>query len=183
MEFKEALESIVDEISGVAGNVDPQEADVLLSCVNAAARVFVTGQGRSGLVGRSFAKRLMHLGHRAFVVGDVTTPPVGKGDLLVAVSGSGLTGATCHFAEIAKKAGATVVAVVADPGARLAGVADAVLVVPGSAKTGAGAGSRQIAGSLFEQAALVVFDAVVMVLAETRKESHESMRRRHTNLE
>lgn len=183
MEFKEALESIVDEISGVAGHVDPEDADVLVSSLNAAARVFVTGQGRSGLVARAFAKRLMHLGHRVFFVGDETTPPVGKGDLLVAVSGSGVTGATCHFAEIAKKAGATVAAVVADPTARLAGVADAVLVIPGSVKTGAGAESRQMAGSLFEQTALIVFDAVVMVLAETRRETHESMRRRHTNLE
>ncbi len=37
-------------------------------------RIFVTGLGRTGLMARGFAMRLMHLGRRVYHVGDVITP-------------------------------------------------------------------------------------------------------------
>jgi 6-phospho-3-hexuloisomerase len=49
------------------------------------------GAGRSGLAARAFAMRLMHLGFDVHVVGDVTTPVPTKEDLVIIVSGSGMT--------------------------------------------------------------------------------------------
>ena len=37
------------------------------------------GAGRSGLVAKAFAMRLMHLGLEAFVVGETITPALNKG--------------------------------------------------------------------------------------------------------
>lgn len=54
-------------------------------------RLFVIGAGRSGLVGRAFAMRMMQLGLNAFVVGETTTPALEKGDLLMTISRSGRT--------------------------------------------------------------------------------------------
>ncbi len=183
MEVKHALESIVAEIGEVIDSVDVATAEVLAASVNAAARVFLAGEGRSGLVARAFAMRLAHLGMRVFVVGESTTPAVGRGDVVLVVSGSGQTPVACHFAEAARSAGATVAGVLADPSSRLAGLADTYLVIPGKVKTGAGLKSVQMPGSLFEQATFIVLDAIVMQLAAIRGESIAAMRARHTTLE
>jgi len=37
------------------------------------------GVGRSGLIGRAFAMRLMHLGFEVYVLGETITPAVEKG--------------------------------------------------------------------------------------------------------
>jgi len=183
MDFEHALNSIMAEINDVAGSVDVHQAEVLAASVNAAARVFLAGEGRSGFVARSFAMRLTHLGMRAFVVGESTTPAAGKGDVVLVVSGSGETPVVLHFAEAARSAGATVAAVLADTGSHLAELADTSLVIPGKVKTGIGHESVQMPGSLFEQAAFIVLDAVVMQLARIRGESIAAMRARHTTLE
>ncbi|MEM2817946.1 MAG: SIS domain-containing protein, partial [Archaeoglobaceae archaeon] len=52
--------------------------------IEEAERIFVVGIGRSGLVAKAFAMRLMHLGYKAFVIGETTTPRIEAGDLLVA---------------------------------------------------------------------------------------------------
>ena len=44
-------------------------------------KVLVVGVGRSGLVARAFAMRLMHLGFRSYVLGETITPSVGEGDV------------------------------------------------------------------------------------------------------
>ncbi|MFP3207495.1 MAG: SIS domain-containing protein, partial [Caldivirga sp.] len=54
-------------------------------------KVLVVGAGRSGLVARGFAMRLMHLGYKSYVLGETITPSVGSNDLVVAISGSGTT--------------------------------------------------------------------------------------------
>ena len=68
----------------------------LVQTVKAVPRVFITGAGRSGLVGRFFVMRLVHLGKSAFVVGETTTPAINEGDLLIAISGSGNTPGAPH---------------------------------------------------------------------------------------
>ncbi len=47
------------------------------------------GAGRSGLEGRMFAMRLMHLGFDVHVIGDVTAPVPTREDLVIIISGSG----------------------------------------------------------------------------------------------
>jgi 6-phospho-3-hexuloisomerase len=48
-------------------------------------RWFCSGQGRSGLVARMAAMRLMHVGFDAHAVGEATAPSVAKGDGLVMI--------------------------------------------------------------------------------------------------
>jgi Predicted sugar phosphate isomerase involved in capsule formation len=45
------------------------------------------GAGRSGLVAKAFAMRLMHLGMISYVVGETITPALQTGDLIVVLSG------------------------------------------------------------------------------------------------
>lgn len=183
MEIERTARTILDEISQVLSLTDQTQAMAFVDAVLSSPRVFVFGEGRSGLVARAFAMRLMQMDLEAHVVGETTTPPIEKGDLLLAVSGSGRTPSTVLFAENAKKIGGRVAAVVADAQAELGSLADIVLIVPGRAKTGAGINSIQMPGSLFEQAAFVFLDTVVATLAYKRGRSHQDMFRKHANLE
>ena len=183
MDFQQAYKAILEELSGALAKVEPERVAKLVEAIEGAKRVFVVGAGRSGLMVRTFAMRLMQMGLEAHVVGETTTPSMRPGDVLVAVSGSGETASTVLFAENAKKAQGRVAAVLADRHTKLGGIADILMVIPGRARTGVGMDSMQMPGSLFEQAAFMFFDAAVTTLVQKRGESYPGMSKRHTNLQ
>ena len=183
LDFPEALKVITGEIGRVTDAVDPAQVAALVERIREARRVFITGGGRSGLVAKAFANRLVHLSIPCAVVGETTAPPITAKDLLLVVSGSGETPTMIHFTDVAREQDASVAAIVADPESTLARTADAILVVPGSVKTGAGLASSQMRGSAFEQAAFVILEAMVLMLGSRLGESEDTMRPRHTNLE
>jgi len=185
MSFQPTAETILNELRSVLSHVDEAQFRQLVSGITSAERLFVTGQGRSGLMARAFAMRAMHVGIRAHVVGEVTTPSIGKGDLLLACSASGKTSLTCQIARAAKKAGARVAAVVARPSSPLAKTAHtvAVLHAPPGARSKPKVTSAQFGNTLFEQALLVLLDAVALALAEILRTGQAEMSQRHANLE
>jgi len=157
-------------------------------------KVLVMGAGRSGLVGRAFAMRLLHMGFNAYVLGDTIVPSISRGDVVVAISGSGRTKLIVTAAETAKQVGATVVAVTTYPESPLGRLADIVVRVPGRAKTTKMDDyfARQILGvheplaplgTLFEDTALVFLDGVIYSLMVKLGVSEDQMRRRHANIE
>lgn len=178
----EAAEIVAEQVEAIA-RVDDRAVHELLAAIAAANRVFLLGEGRSGLVGRMFAMRLMHLGHQAFVVGETTTPSIATGDLLIAISGSGETGTVVMMAEGARTSGATLAAVTASSESRLAGLADLVVLLPTQHKL-QGSSSRQYGGSLFEQTTLLLFETLVSMLAAgDAATGFASLAKRHANLE
>jgi 6-phospho-3-hexuloisomerase len=58
----------------------------------------------------------------------------------------------------------------------LAGLADAVVALPT-------VGTRQFGGSLFEQSALLVIDAIVLDITAGDPQAHAMMQARHSNLQ
>ncbi len=178
----EAAEIVAEQVEAIA-RVDDQAVRDVLVAIGAANRIFLLGEGRSGLVGRMFAMRLMHLGHQAFVVGETTTPSIANGDLLIAISGSGETGTVVMLAEGAKGSGAKLAVVTANVESRLAGVADLVVLLPTQHKLH-GSSSRQYGGSLFEQTTLLLFETMVSMLAAgDAATGFASLAKRHANLE
>ena len=152
--------------------------------IQQARRVFVTGGGRSGLALRMHAMRLMHLGLTVHVVGETTTPAIGSGDLLIVASGSGTTAGAVAAAEAAVSADARVAAVTTDGESKLAGIAHRVVLIPAAQKTDhRGTASQQYSGSLFEQALLLVLDAVFHTLWKADGTPAEDLWSRHANLE
>jgi 6-phospho-3-hexuloisomerase len=150
----------------------------------AATRVFTTGAGRSGLALKMAAMRLMHLGLIVHVAGEVTTPAIGPGDVLLVASGSGTTAGTVHAAEMARKAGAEVLALTTSPASKLIELAQRSIVIPAASKQDhGGMRSEQYAGALFEQSVLLVTDAMFQVMWRERGESTEELWKRHANLE
>lgn len=181
---KEGAELVIRELTRANFDVDWSQWNALPQLLLDAQAIFAAGNGRSGLALRMGAMRLMHLGLDVHVVGETTTPAIGQGDLLLAVSGSGSTHGTLHAAQVALKRDATVVAITANPASPLGETASRVLPVPGAEKTDrSGRVSGQYAGTLFEQLTLVLLDAVFYELWQRTGQSADQMYARHGNLE
>lgn len=175
---------ILDEQLELATRIDFDQASLLINYLKDANRIFLTGSGRSGLAMRSDAMRLMHFGFSVFVVGETTTPAIGKGDLLVAASGSGTTSTVVKAAEKAKAAGARVVSYSTTTSSPLADVSDHIVLIPAAQKQDHGKTiSAQYSGSLFEQSLLLISDAIFQTLWDEKGTPAEELWERHANLE
>ncbi|GJQ48427.1 6-phospho-3-hexuloisomerase [Candidatus Kuenenia stuttgartiensis] len=183
--IKPTTKIILNEIHSVLDKINEQSFAQLFSSILDAKNIFVTGQGRSGLVSRTFAMRLTHIGLNAYCVGDATTPNIDKGDLLIACSSSGNTHITCYIAELAKKSFATVAAITSQKNSPLTEYADIIVDLPVQEIRTHNKinGSIQFRSTLFEQACLVYLDGVIHLLVTELRSSEQEMNRRHSNLE
>lgn len=180
----DALHMISREVSESVATVADADLAPFAERLRAAERVFVHGAGRSGLALRMTAMRLMHLGLSVHVVGEVTTPAIRPGDILLTASGSGTTAGIVTAAETAKKAGAAVAAITSITDSPLAELADAVIVVPAAAKQDrSGTASDQYAGGLFEQTVVLIGDALFHSMWQASGDSADDLWPRHANLE
>jgi len=186
-EPRDALRIFVDEITHSASIVAARENDALVAVaatLRSAKRVFFIAAGRSGLAVRMTAMRLMHLGLDVHVVGDVTTPAIGRGDVLVAASGSGTTASVVAAARKAVDCGAEVVSLSTRAASPLAALATITVVIPAAAKQDHdGPASQQYSGGLFEQTLLLVGDSLFHTLWKSLGESSADLWTRHANLE
>ena len=173
------------EISQVFHRIDNANVEDAIVMIAEARRIATYGVGREGLQLKGFAMRLFHLGLNVSVVGDMTTPPLGKGDLLFVSSGPGYFSTVAGLMGVARQAGAKTLLVTAQPKAKCAEMADLVLSLP--AQTMADDRSRQLSvlpmGSLFEGAQYILFEIMVLRLRDKLGITPEAMRNNHTNLE
>jgi 6-phospho-3-hexuloisomerase len=169
---------VTEEIRQAIGKVDPTAAAALLAAASAARRVFFDAQGRSGLVARALAMRWMHLGVTAHVAGETTTPAIGEDDLLVCLSASGNTSITLAHAAVARQAGARIAVITATAASPLAETADLIVLIPARTQVS----TVQHAGSLFEQASLILGDVICAVFADKHAIGDAQLDRRHSNL-
>lgn len=183
-DYHQQVDTIAAELVRALRSVDAAALDALGDALTSAPRVFVAGKGRSGLMMRAFAMRLMHLGLTAYVVDDVTTPALMEGDLLVIGSGSGTTPTLVRYAERAKSLGANLALITTAPVSPIGALADDALVLAATSPRVAGsAESVQPMANLFEQALLLVLDILVMRMAQARGMTTVEMMTRHANLE
>jgi len=185
MPIRRAINDILAEVQGTLARVLPEGPERLTEQILKADRIYVAGGGRSGLMARALAMRLMHLGLVTYVVGETTTPAIQSGDLLLACSASGETHVTVLVSQVAREAGARVFAVTAMPDSPMARQADETIIIPAPSKvTSPEAGaSAQYGGSLFEQALLVLLDAVSAEIGRRLGTPPQELDSRHANLE
>ena len=149
-----------------------------------ANRIFVVGEGRSGLAVRMFAMRLMHLGYQVYVVGETTTPALRRDDLLISCSGSGITSSVLAMTRRARMVGGRIVAVTTAPTSSLGQAADVVIAIAAAAKQDhSQRHSEQFAGSLFEQAVMLLFDAIFHALMQSLDKTKAMLWSMHANLQ
>lgn len=195
---RDAIIDIVNYVLKAIDLISDTEKNAMIEALIVAKkegrRIFVVGAGRSGLVAKAFAMRLMHMGFDVYVVGETIMPPIRKGDLLLAVSGSGRTKTVVAVAEAAKSVGARVIALTTYPDSPLGKVADIVVRIPGRTKLAIEEDYliRQVRGhheplaplgTLFEVTTMIFLDGVIAELMSTLGITEEEMRERHTNIE
>jgi 6-phospho-3-hexuloisomerase len=165
--------------------------DILIDHID--HKILLIGSGRSGLVGRTFALRLMHLGFNVYVSGETITPALSEDDLVVALSGSGTTTTVVAQAEVAKSVGSTVIAVTSHPDSPLAIIAHEVIEVKGRSKIDQifdydkrqiiGEYSNAPLGTMFELSCMIFLDSIIAELMQRIGASEIDLRKRHANAE
>ena len=175
----------LSDLGRVFAALPDDAADPLIEAIAASKRIVVFGCGREGLQMRGFAMRLFHMGRDVAVWSDMTTPPVGPGDLLFVSAGPGYLTTAAVLVEIAHKAGARTALVTAQPGGELAKHVDIVTIIPAQTMADDQGVNLSVLpmGSLFETAQMIFFELVILKLRPRFHETSETMRARHTNLE
>lgn len=185
MKNKDHLKNVLSELNLAADQIDLEQVEQLTNALNTAGRIFVAGAGRSGLMMRAFAMRLMHLGFDVYVVGETVTRSIAKGDILLIGTGSGETKSLIPMAEKAKSLEAMVGVLTLSAASSIGRLADILIQLPGAPKNQADNESSTVQpmGSLFEQLLLLVCDAIILKLMDKLDSSGREMYGNHANLE
>lgn len=180
----DSINMVLHELQHCLQQINTNQLDAAAQELQSARRVFFAGAGRSGLAIKMGAMRMMHLGLQVYVAGEIVTPAIAQGDLLVIASGSGTTASALQAANIAHKVGARLLVFTTAPASPLATLANTLVEVPAATKQQSGSRpSQQYAGALFEQSVVLLFDILFHQLWQQRGESQEQLWKRHANLE
>lgn len=172
------------EITGAAAAVNLRELADLVEDLATAGRIVTYGCGREGLMMRALTMRLYHLGLDVHVVGDMSCPPLGEGDLFVASCGPGHLSTVAALLAQARAAGARTACITAEPGGADPQGCDMVLTIPAQTMASDQAAAALLPmGSVFEGAQFLIFEILVLALRDRLGETAATMRARHTNLE
>jgi len=194
--FDAAWKELMKNVQTSLSSVDTKQIDKMIDMMIEAKdrRILIMGVGRSGLIGKAFAMRLMHLGFDVYVMGETITPSIGLGDLIIAISGSGTTKLVVTAASIAKEVKAKIIAVTSYPWSELGKIADHIVQVRGRTKIAEERDyfTRQITGvheplaplgTVFEMATTVFLDSLIVELMRRLGKTEEDMKSRHATIE
>ena len=183
------LEIAASQFEGIKllfGHIDELATERLVQMVLQAGRIFVTGQGRSGLIANCFATRLAQMGFNVHIPGLATCQRIEKPDLLIAISCSGTTVTTVELVKTSRNAGAQVAVVTALDGSPLAQLATHIVLIP-SDNEDVKARCKYVVGpnnnTLFEETTFLYVDTLVYILLQRKGISENIISQRHTNLE
>ena len=174
------------EVGGVLDAVSGGDVEAMCSEIRAARRIACYGVGREGLMMKALCMRLMHLGLDAHVVGDMTTPPVGEGDLLLVSAGPGwLLDRRCA-PRCRRDADARTLVVTAQPDGAVPRGADVVVELPAQTMADDRGGELR-ACSRWEASTRPLSSCSSTssrsCCATASGQAPDAMRERHTNLE
>lgn len=168
---------ILGEMEAALSTIDLQALEEAVTSILSARTVFIYGVGRSGLIGQAFAVRLVQLGIDVHFVGDMTTPIVSREDVVIIVSNTGETMSAVQTANIVRRVGAKVISITGNPNSKLGHASNIVLELQSSRDEQ----RKKYAplGTIFEGAALILFDSMVSIIMEKTGQNEASLRRRH----
>lgn len=163
-------------------SIDEKKIENCVEIVLEAKKIFIYGAGRSGMVGRMCAQRLMHLGRSSYFLSETITPRFTSDDCLVIISGSGETLSPISITKGAKKIGGKIIALTANPHSTIGKIADLVIIVKGQTKD---AKQEALAPftSLFDITALVILDAMTRVIMNRIGKTEDDIHQTHASLE
>ena len=80
--YDKRMHTIIEELDRSSKTIAPEKIQEVIKKIKEHKRIFVYGTGRTGLMLKAFAMRLMQIGLNSYVVGAPTTPTVQEGDFL-----------------------------------------------------------------------------------------------------
>lgn len=172
---------IVDKLSSILEATDDSYDEKLTAMLDKANRIFLAGAGRSKLVGNFFAMRLVHSGYDVSVVGEIVTPSIKQGDLLIIISGSGETEQLVAFTKKAKDVGADIMLISARSNSTIGDLADAVFQIGTPEMYDKVKGMPM--GTVFELSTLLILESTISHIIHEKGIPEEIMRERHANME
>lgn len=177
----DTLNVIAEEILSVLSKVNREELEQVVGSIDKNTRIMVDGEGRSGLMGKGFAMRLMHLGYEVYVVGETITPAIEKNDIYFSISGSGESSNVVVNTKKAKEKGCKIIAATSKEQSTIASLADKLIIVPGTTKgdNGEQRKSVQLLSSLFDQSLHIVLDAICLMLSKKDNVSNSEATAKH----
>jgi len=194
--YERATRDLIDSVRESLARVDLDQVEKMVAemLVSTDRRILVVGAGRSGLIGRAFAMRLMHLGFQVYVMGETITPSIGRGDLIIALSGSGTTKIVVTAVEIGKTVGAKIIAITSYVDSDLGKLADDVVLVKGRTRVADEKdyflrqlmGEHELMaplGTVFEISLMTFLDGVVVELMRRLGLTETELKKRHATIE
>ncbi len=183
-EQSEWVETALAEIRGPLLAMDDSAVSQLAAEILDARRIVLFGMGRELLQLKAFGMRLVHHGLDAHIAGDVTALPVTRGDLVIISIGPGDLDMHRAMAGLARKSGARLLVLTAQPQAAIPQMADAVVTIPAQTMADdTGSDALLPMGTVYEIALLIYLDLVAVKLRELTGQTVDEIRARHSNLE
>jgi len=178
---QENQQLVVNKISEILDATNLDYAEQMTAMFDGAKRIFISGAGRSKLVGNFLGMRLMHSGYDVSMVGEIVTPSIKNGDLLIIISGSGETEQLVAFTKKAQSVGAKIVLICSKAESTIGDLADGVFQIGKQDLYSTVKGMPM--GTVFELSTLCFLEAVVAHLIWEKGIPEEKMRERHANME
>ena len=179
------VETILAENQTLLQSLSDRKVEDFIHRILKARAIFFSAQGRSGFILRCFCMRLMHLGQQVYFCGETITPAIERDDMLIVLSGSGETPSTLEAVKLAKEREAFTFGVLGNVESRIASLVDRYIHLPGTTKLRCDSEppSLQMAGSLFEQAAFIFLEAIILTLHQERLAGVDTFSPRHAVIE
>lgn len=158
-------------------------------------KIFIGGAGRSGLVAKSYAMRLMQLGFNAYVFGESIIPTIKEGDILITISNSGKSSSIMHVFDNIKQDKIKILSVCGSTKSHLAKISDSKIVIPSTEDSCLTASDKErlnkldfnpkelvLLGSAFEISAFIILDVLVVELMQELGLKEDNLKDMHDNL-
>ncbi len=171
--LKDSLEYITSNLGNLK-ELDESNVVEICKTILGSKNIFVYGVGRSGIVGRTFAMRLVQMGLHAYFVGETITPVVTEKDSVVLLSGTGETQGALLVAQICRRVNAKIISITSSTDNSIYRASDLRIVI----RTNEPSNLAPL-GTLFEESSFVLLDAMVALLMSMKGETEDDLRKRH----
>ncbi|HDT3083416.1 TPA: SIS domain-containing protein [Klebsiella aerogenes] len=185
METKAFITKIINELEHVKETIEEQDCADLINAVQKSRKVFCYGLGRAGFSMKAFTMRLMHMGKEVYFLTETITPNFGANDLFIVSSASGETAQLIALAKKARELGGVVAVLTTNRHSSITEFSDVTVQInaPSKNQKQSTFSSAQPMASLYEQALLIIADALVMKMAADSSSPEEELFKRHATLE
>ena len=182
MKMKNIFLKINREVKDIIQKIDDEKVFLLKDKIKEHDRIFLLGEGRTGLVGKMFGIRLIQIGKEVYFVGDSLSPSFLHKDLLIAMSGRGESEKILYSVKKAYNIGGEIFIITGNSSSHLLEFSKNSLIIPHSVKSIEKKGSYQPLNSLFEQSLFFTFESLIIMLKDDLKITEEEMTSLHFNL-